>query len=289
MRTQPRTTHPRLLLALGALGALVLAGCSGTASTPVPAGPPPGTATATGSVPGTATGPSTAGTAPGTSATAPLTPAPAPGTGTGRTAVPSSSLVALWPFTTAAQVRTWQAEYRAGGRQPWHLDVARTALGFARDHLRYSEIDRVTTQAVNGADARVGVGWKDEGGRPHTVGVLHLIRFGTGADAPWVVVGTDDTSLTLTAPRYGGTVTSPLRAGGVITGVDESLHVIVVGPAASTPLGEVTGIPAGGERTPWTADVAFTAPRGAVLTVAVSTGGHLKAVERFAVTAVRVS
>lgn len=203
--------------------------------------------------------------------------------------VPSPvGLVPLWPFTTLTQVQDWQAAYRNSGHQPWHLDVDQTALGFVRSHLRYTEIDRITSRWVSGRDARIGVGWQHEETGASTVAVLHLVRFGSGADAPWVVVGTQDASLTLTTPRYGATVTSPVTIGGRITGVDESLHVIVVGPTSGPPLAEVVGIPAGGERTPWTARSAFSVPHGTVLTIAVSTGGHIKTVERFAITAVRV-
>ena len=119
--------------------------------------------------------------------------------------------------------------------------------------------------------------------------MLHLITFGSGADAPWVVVGTDDTQLTLDAPRYGSTVRSPVRVGGRITGVDENLRVIVLGPSSSTPLFSSRGLPAGGTRTPWSTIARFHAPHGTVLTIAVSTGGHLKAVELFAITAVRAA
>jgi hypothetical protein len=195
----------------------------------------------------------------------------------------------VWPFTTPAQVQAWQGTFRSSGQQPWHLDPDRTALAFCRDHLGYLEIDLVTTRSVAGADARLGVGWKGENGSPHTVGELHLVRFGPEQDAPWVVVGSDDTTLTLSTPGYGTAVTSPLTVGGRITGVDESLRVKVLGPASSTPLAEVAGIPAGGENTPWTTTLRFVAPAGTVLTVAVSTGGHLMDVERFAITAVRVA
>jgi hypothetical protein len=197
-------------------------------------------------------------------------------------------LVPLWPFTTAAQVRTWQRAYRSGGSQPWHLDPGGTALAFTRSHLGYTDVDRVSSLVTSGGDARVGVGWSDPEVRLSTVAVLHLIRYGVGADAPWVVVGSADTNLTLATPRYGSTVSSPLRVGGVISGVDESLRVAVLGPTSSVPLAVVQGLPAGGERTPWTTTLRFNAPSGAVLTVAVSTGGHLKGVERFAITAVRV-
>jgi hypothetical protein len=199
-----------------------------------------------------------------------------------------SGLLPVWPFTTAAQVREWQAAYRSGGHQPWHLDAGATALAFTRGHLGYREIDRVTSRSVRGRDAHIGVGWQVPGRRATTVAVLHLIRVGSGTDAPWVVVGSDDTRLTLDTPRYGSAVTSPLRVGGRITGVDESLRVLVLGPASSTPLFSSRGLPAGGTRTPWSTLVNFRAPHGTVLTIAVSTGGHVKAVEAFAITAVRV-
>jgi len=200
----------------------------------------------------------------------------------------SRSLVPLWPFTTAAQARQWQAAYRSGGHQPWHLDPGLTALAFTRGHLGYTEVDRVTSRSIRGSDAHIGVGWRVTGSRAGTVAVLHLIKFGTGRDAPWVVVGSDDTVLTLETPPYGSAVSSPLRAGGRITGVDENLRVVVLSPASSTPLFVSAGLPAGGQRRPWSTTVRFRAPRGTVLTIAVSTGGHVKKVEAFAITAVRV-
>ena len=264
----------------GLTAAAALAACSSGGSAPS------GTLTGT-SAPTPATSPAGPGTttAPVNGATGTTTSAPAATTGPTAARVP---LVPLWPFTTTAQAAAWQQAYRSGGHQPWHLDVGQTALSFVRGHLGYTDIDRVTSQAVNGADARVGVGWTDAETGRRTVGVLHLIRLGTGQDAPWVVVGSDDTTLTLDAPVYGATVSSPLRIGGVISGVDEALHVVVLGPASSVPLATVAGLPAGGERTPWSTTLRFTAPSGTVLTVAVSTGGHVKGVERFAVTAVRV-
>ena len=224
--------------------------------------------------------PALAGCASGTSGTS--------GTG-GPAASPAlpAGLVAL--FTAPDQVLTWQATYRSAGEQPWHLDVGRTAIAFAHDHLGYADVDRVTTRRVNGADARIGVGAAGEDGRDHTIGVLHLVRFGAEPDAPWVVVGSEDSYLTLTSPRYGATVGSPLIVGGRIAGVDESLRVVVLGPTSAASLGTVEGLPAGGQNTPWTTTVRFAAPSGTVLTVAVSTGGHLMTVERFAITAVRVA
>jgi hypothetical protein len=109
---------------------------------------------------------------------------------------------------------------------------------------------------------------------------------GAGADAPWEVVGTRDSTLSITAPAYGAGVSSPLTAGGRITGVDEALRVAVIDGTGRT-LGQVNGVPAGGSNTPWSVTVGYTEPAGRVLTVVVSTGGHIAEVERFAITAVR--
>jgi hypothetical protein len=109
---------------------------------------------------------------------------------------------------------------------------------------------------------------------------------GTGNDRPWEVVGTDDTDLTLTTPAYGSHVTSPVKVGGRITGVDESVRIQIRRASKGTPVGTSCCVSAGGERTPWSAQVTFTGTSGQVLTVAASTGGHLAEVERFAVTGV---
>jgi len=69
--------------------------------------------------------------------------------------------------------------------------------------------------------------------------------------------------------------------------VDESLHLWVRGLSSSHPLGEACCIAAGGQQQPWTAVVRFRRGTDRVLTVIVTTGGHVAAVERFAITAVR--
>jgi hypothetical protein len=141
-----------------------------------------------------------------------------------------------------------------------------------------------------GREAWIGVGHDRSGGRMGSAAVVHLARMGAGADAPWEVVGTRDSTLSITAPGYGASVSSPLTAGGRITGVDEALRVAVVDGAGRT-VGQVSGVPAGGRNTRWSATVGYASPAGRVLTVVVSTGGHVGGhvgeVERFAVTAVR--
>ncbi len=207
---------------------------------------------------------------------------------TGTTPAPAAAYQLLWPFADENQVATWQASYRAGGHEPWHLDASQTARSFTQGYLGYTTIDQVTAVSQTGADAKIGVGYKLPTGTTSTAAVIHLVKVGSGQDTPWEVVGTDDAStLTFTTPVYGSTVTSPATVGGRITGVDESLRVQVLRLADGKAVGQTPGIPAGGQNTAWTTQVSFAAPASSVLTIAVSTGGHINDVERFALTGVR--
>jgi hypothetical protein len=95
------------------------------------------------------------------------------------------------------------------------------------------------------------------------------------------------TTFTVDHPAYGGTAPSPLTAGGVITGVDENIQVIVHTLSAQEPVGAYCCRAADGTRSPWSARVTFLATPGQVITIAAATGGHVAAVERFAVTGAR--
>lgn len=192
----------------------------------------------------------------------------------------------LWPFASVAEARAWQREYRSAGHAPWHLSAEQTALSFVRS-LGLKGIDRTTTRTVGDADARVGVGYKGPEGTA-TAAVIHLIRLGEGRDVPWEVVGSEDKDLSLTTPEYGATVTSPVTVGGSVTGVDESLHVLVVQRSTGPePIGSFCCASAGGMPGRWSAKVSFRRPTDPVLTIVVYTGGHVAEVERFAVTGVR--
>ncbi|HEY0637337.1 MAG TPA: hypothetical protein VGD67_06800 [Pseudonocardiaceae bacterium] len=226
-------------------------------------------------------------------AEAPASPSPSPAaqspspTGGPPPTAPAFEYQALWPFPDAAAVAAWQAQHRAGGAQPWHLDPERTALGFTTGYLGFTELDTVVSATVEGDEAWVAVGRTVQGGPPAVAAEVHLVRHGTGEDAPWEVVGTRDSTLTLTTPAYGSTAVSPLTVGGEVTGVDESLRVQVRQLGRDEPLGESCCLPAGGERTPWSVTVPFEGATGPALTVVVSTGGHAAEVERFAVTGLR--
>jgi hypothetical protein len=193
----------------------------------------------------------------------------------------------LWPFRTLAEASNWEATSQAGGHQPWHLDAGQTALSFTNSYLGYTEIDKVIKQTVDSKGAHVAVGYSNPNGALSTAAVIHLVRFGTGATAPWEVVGTDDpTSFALTTPAYGARVTSPAMVRGTITGVDESVRVQVLQLSSSSPLGTAPGVAAGGSASPWQTTVSWQGATDSVLTIAASTGGHLQGVERFTVTAV---
>jgi hypothetical protein len=229
--------------------------------------------------------PATTGTTAPSSTTAP----PDAGTDEPETDILGDGYQPLWPFATRATAQQWQEAYRTGGQQPWHLDAEETALSFASGFLGFTEIDTVTSTDVGATDAEVGVGYVDpDSGETATAAVVHLMRYGSGDDAPWEVVGTRDTSLLLETPDYGTTASSPMQVGGYITGIDESLQVQVLQASSSEPLGRSTQpVPAGGENAPWQVGVQFRAPTDPAVTVVVWTGGHVQDVERFAITGLR--
>lgn len=206
------------------------------------------------------------------------TPAPPPTTG--------FRFQPLWPFRSVVEAAGWQRSYRGSGEQPWHLDAGETALDFTRGFLGFTEIDRVVSRSVRGDEAYIGVGYQAEGG-PNAAAVIHLVKIGRGSDAPWEVVGTADTSLTVEQPRYAARVTSPITVGGRITGVDESIRVQVRQPSSEEPIGTYCCRPGGGEKQPWSAQVTFRGAVDPALTVVASAGGHLREVEQFAITGVR--
>ena len=110
----------------------------------------------------------------------------------------------------------------------------------------------------------------------------------TAFHAPWEVVGTDDTTLALTTPAYGSTATfSPVVASGTITGFDKQLVVTVRQSASSAPLGVLADVPVGGIDTPWSTTASYFGTTEPVLVIVVQTGGHIQAVERFAIAGVR--
>jgi hypothetical protein len=243
---------------------------------------------------GQASNPATTAPAPLPSAVSPpAKPAPPPAKVTPPRRAPAQpprlygNYLPLWPFATGQQVQAWQRSYLAGGHQAWHLSAGQTALGFTQGYLGYTKVNRVVYSRVSGVHARVAVGYSiPEGRRVSTAAVIHLVRFGSGRVAPWEVVGTDDTTLSLTIPAYGARVSSPVKVGGRLSGVDEYIRVQVRQLSSASPIGGAPGLMAGGMNQPWSVTATFRGGSGRVLTIAAATGGHLAAVERFAITGV---
>lgn len=233
--------------------------------------------------------------APGTTPSTPATDAP-PATGDDdgtTTSVPSDpdiigdGFLPLWPFATRAEATTWQETQATDTQQAWHLDAEQTALSFTTEFLGFTEIDQVTSREIGANEAQVGVGYTNPDGGTSTSAVIHLMRYGTGDDAPWEVVGTRDTDLLLETPDYGTTAGSPMTVAGYITGVDESLRVQVRQSSSPEPLGESCCLPAGGTEAPWETTVELSGASDPAITVVASTGGHVQEVERFAITGLR--
>ncbi|MGH3759127.1 hypothetical protein [Actinophytocola sp.] len=193
----------------------------------------------------------------------------------------------LWPFRTLEEARRWQVEQAPAGHSPWHADAEATALAFTTGYLGFTDVDTVVRSEIEATEALVKVGYQGESGRPAPAATLALVRFGDGPQAPWEVVGTVDDTMSITEPAPGVEVTSPVRVGGLISGVDESIRVQMRDPAAQRPVGEACCLPAGGENSPWSTPVTYRGASGAVLTIVASTGGHIADVERFAVIGVR--
>lgn len=258
----------RGLTILGAT-VLIVAGCGRTVTDRPPA--PDSMTTSTSSAPAT-TVPTTTTTA--TTATAT--------TGTADYSFPYQP---MWPFAERGEADRWLNEGRASGDSPWHADPRATALKFTREFLEFTDLDRTVAVDERPREAWVGVGQEGPMGESLTVARLHLARLGPAADAPWEVVGSEDTDLTLERPAYGSKAQPTTEVGGTISGVDESLHIQA--RQSSRLVGEFCCVPAGGQQAPWSATVPITPVGPGVVTVVVSTGGHYALIERFAITALR--
>ena len=212
--------------------------------------------------------------------------APSPST-TDATPGPVFPYQPMFPFANPAEAAAWHREHHGadvGAAEAWHHEAVATTLAFAK-FLGYTGLDRTGPTTGDARDAHVALGAENPDGRFSTAAVVHLVRLGRGATAPWEVVGTDDTAFSLTIPAYGAGVTSPLPVGGSISGVDESISVTVRAVHATEALGAACCVAAGGEGTPWSTTVSFLPPPDGVVVIAASTGGHTATVERFTATA----
>jgi hypothetical protein len=277
---EPRTGWSMPILAAAAVVLLATGGTvavrAATGSGHKPSAPPAGPV---GSGPAPTSAPPSTEPLPSTVAPTPAGSGVASPTGTARptptpTGLPAGYL-ALWPLDETGQNR---------GGLPAGTDAAGTALAFTRQYLGFTEIDTVTSSRFDEQGAHIGVGYRDPAGQLRTAAVLHLLQDGPAGGSRWEVVGSGDTTLTLEQPSYGSAVSSPMTVGGRITGVDENIRVTVRSLTRGV-VGSAPGLPAGGQSTPWHTGVSFTGT--GVLTIVAVTGGHLQAVERFAIQGVR--
>lgn len=199
--------------------------------------------------------------------------------------------VPLWPFANYTQAQR-EATIGCPDNAECGLTAAQTALKFTQTYLGFTDITRVTSTSVTGDQARIGVGYLNPNGQPVTAAVLHLIRYeeyANTATAPWEVVGSEDTTLSLEKPAYGSHVGYSFTVGGHIAGVDENIHVWVWALNDPSPVAEECCVAAGGDRQPWSQGVGI--PNLLVLgpqqvtpvTIVASTGGHVQEHERFAI------
>ncbi len=224
---------------------------------------------------------------PSTATSTPTTALPTATTPT--TTAAAAGPVYVYPFARLADAQAWQRAFESDGRQPWHLDAAATARSFAGFAGGAGQIDEVIAQHTDASGTHVALGYHNPNNLAVTAGTVRLVRVGTGTDAPWEVVGNDQSgAFTLTAPRLGATVTAPVAVSGRITGVDENIRVRVFALSRDTPIGDRCCLPAGGQQTPWTTTVSFASTGSAVVVIVATTGGHLQEIERFAFTAARV-
>jgi len=220
----------------------------------------------------TVTAPTTTGSAPAPTASGPASSAqPTPTQSATGQPNPTPTPIGL----PAGYEPLWPLD-AAGHGQPAG-DAPSTALAFTRQYLHFTEITTVTSSRYDSKGAHIGVGYRNPAGQLATAAVLHLMQY--SGNGPWEVVGSDDTTLSLEQPAYGSTVSSPMTVGGHITGVDENIHVLI--RSATGVVGSTAGLPAGGQAAPWHTTVSFA--ESGVLTIVASTGGHVQAVERFAI------
>src|SRR5207248_8695805 len=90
--------------------------------------------------------------------------------------------LAIFPFTTAAQEKTWQKQ-AANGSQPWVADPKAVATNWVQNILQLPSVNQVlTTTSQPGppktTDVTLGRTLQAENHKPFAVTVVHLVQFG---------------------------------------------------------------------------------------------------------------
>ena len=148
---------------------------------------------------------------------------------------------ALWPFTSAQQIASWQTTY------PYADDKRALVDHYLSDHLKLSGLTTSTTcESCDLVVIKNGA---------QTVGQASLERYLLDGHLVYTIVTVGETDLKITTPTYGEAVSSPTTVSGRITGVDENVSLSLVTQAGAT-IG-TAGAPAGSE-VPWSAKLSWT-------------------------------
>lgn len=148
---------------------------------------------------------------------------------------------AIWPFRSQAQADAWRADH---GSKPWAGQAGQVATHFVHDYLKLNPAGL----RVSGPDHDLRLATAG-----HYLGTAHLEQYGSGG--PWTVVGVGGTDLTITTPRAGQLVTSPLSVSGRITGVDEHVKLQLI---TFSGVEVATGGAQAGSAVPWQGSLAWT-------------------------------
>jgi hypothetical protein len=161
----------------------------------------------------------------------------------------------LWPFTSDNEARSWE---RSPGPRTWASDPDQVTRHFVQDFLG---ITGASTTLVSGdcidcpsqhrPTTVIGV---TVGGR--RVAAVQLAQV-SDAKGPWTVTGVLGADLTITSPRPGAAVSSPLSVTGRITGVDENVRLRLI--TATGKEIATAGAPAG-SAVPWQGTLAWADP-----------------------------
>src|SRR3954452_3926491 len=174
---------------------------------------------------------------------------------------------AFYPFTSAAQEQSWEAQ-RGYVAQPWVLEPVAAAKKFVQQYVQATDVKTVLSQHVAGKTAAITLGRSIADAsslRPVKVTTVQLQRFGKA----WLVVGALDPTgyLKISSPSGGARVTSPANVTGSAFGVEEAVRVDVatIGTRFSSSPGRAQF---GAGTKSWSTSVAFAQPadpRGAVV------------------------
>jgi hypothetical protein len=180
---------------------------------------------------------------------------PSPAVSPSAVAVPAGAPIgAIWPLTTAAEMRAWQADRST---YPALSSVGDSALGFAHGYLGIADA------TVASIDARDMSFFFEVRRGDVVVTTLELRGFGDRADAPYLVVAARSDALVIDRPAPGDSATSPLPAHGRFHDVDPAITVRVrADGSGSAPVELASERAVTGPPDVWDARLSFTTSAG---------------------------